>query len=95
METPENICRMLACLVWSKKGISKNTLRRSFKFSPEAVDKFLTSVKDIIITSGGDAYLIINRKLKQYIVRIIDSKLGNQDNIRREVHTLLAKALKK
>jgi len=66
---------MLACLIWSKKGISRNTLRRSFKFSPDAVDKLLSSVQDFLIVSD-DSYLIINRKIKQYLTEIIVSRLG-------------------
>lgn len=85
---------MLGCLIWTKKGISFNTLRRTFKFSKESTQKFLSAFRDLIDCCNYN-YLIVNRKLRESISKLIIEKLGSESNIKKEVHIALSRALKK
>jgi hypothetical protein len=88
------VYKLLGCLIWSKKGVSKNTLKRSLKVKLAIIEHFIEIFKEVIL-DNDDAYLITDTRLKGCIVKIIGDKLGNPQQTKKNIHSMLAKGLKR
>lgn len=95
IESEQNICKMLSCLIYSKKGITINTLRRAAKVQLPNVEKFLNSFKPLIYKGEG-TYIILGKTVKRNLIKIICEKISiPEENLEKQTHAAISRALKK
>jgi hypothetical protein len=86
--------KLLGCLIWSKKGVSKSALRRAFKVKLLVGENLVEVFREIVVENEG-AYLIIDARVRQCIAKIMGEKFGSLQMIKKSIHGQLAKGLKK
>lgn len=69
----EEVKAILGCLIWNKKGLTRNTIRRAAKIALQDLNKYVNAFKPFIL-EFKDSLLIMNGRVKLIVSDYIQGK---------------------